>query len=84
MRLERALRHGRHTPVASPVDADLLLVNTCGFIDAAKEESTEVIAELDRTRRPDQQLYVLGCLTPFVIPIERSSNNSNNLAGVTI
>ena len=39
MRLEHALRTGRHTGVDAPEDADLLVVNTCGFIDAAKDES---------------------------------------------
>ena len=63
MRLERALRHARHQATASADEADLLLVNTCGFIDDAKDESLEVIAELDAARRPDQQIYVLGCLT---------------------
>ncbi|MYI83520.1 MAG: 30S ribosomal protein S12 methylthiotransferase RimO, partial [Chloroflexi bacterium] len=63
MRLERALRHARHQATASVDEAELLLVNTCGFIDDAKDESLEVIAELDAERRPDQQLYVLGCLT---------------------
>ncbi|MDA0366404.1 MAG: 30S ribosomal protein S12 methylthiotransferase RimO [Chloroflexi bacterium] len=63
MRLEQALRAGRHISVDTPVDADLLLVNTCGFIDAAKDESLAVVRELDAERRPDQQLYVVGCLT---------------------
>ncbi len=63
MRLEQALRAGRHTPVREPGDADLLLVNTCGFIDAAKDESIEVVRGLDESRRAGQQLYVVGCLT---------------------
>jgi ribosomal protein S12 methylthiotransferase len=63
MRLEQALRQGRHVAVAEPEAADLLLVNTCGFIDAAKEESVAVVRELDAARRPDQQLYVIGCMT---------------------
>jgi ribosomal protein S12 methylthiotransferase len=63
MRLEQALRGGRHMAVAEPGEADLLLVNTCGFIDAAKDESIEVVRELDATRRDGQQLYVVGCLT---------------------
>lgn len=63
MRLERALRNGRHVAVASPDDADLLLVNTCGFIDAAQDESIAVVQELDAARRPGQRLYVVGCLT---------------------
>jgi ribosomal protein S12 methylthiotransferase len=63
MRLEQALRGGRHMAVAEPGEADLLLVNTCGFIDAAKDESIEVVRELDAARRDGQQLYVVGCLT---------------------
>jgi ribosomal protein S12 methylthiotransferase len=63
MRMERALRSARHTAVASPEDADVLVVNTCGFIDAAKDESVEVLRALDANRRPGQQLYVVGCMT---------------------
>jgi ribosomal protein S12 methylthiotransferase len=63
MRLESALRNARHAPVDAPEDADLLLVNTCGFIDAAKDESVEVTRELDELRRPGQLLYVIGCMT---------------------
>lgn len=63
MRLERALRNGRHRAVATPEEADLLLVNTCGFIDDAKDESVGVVRALDEARRPDQQLYVVGCMT---------------------
>ncbi|GMU41921.1 MAG: ribosomal protein S12 methylthiotransferase RimO [Chloroflexota bacterium] len=63
MRLEAALRGGRHTAVADPAEADLLLVNTCGFIDAAKDESIETVRDLDANRREGQQLVVVGCLT---------------------
>ena len=73
MRLERALRNGRHAPVAEPGDADLVLVNTCGFIDAAKQESIEVVSELDRNRPADQQLYVVGCMTQIAEEEVRSA-----------
>ena len=63
MRLERALRNGRHVAVDTADAADLLLVNTCGFIDAAKEESVGVVRALDEARKPGQQLYVVGCMT---------------------
>src|SRR5262245_20961931 len=63
MRVERALRNGRHVAVETPDAADLLLVNTCGFIDAAKDESVEVVRALDEQRKPGQQLYVVGCMT---------------------
>ena len=67
MRLERALRNGRHLPVAVPADADLLFVNTCGFIDAAKDESVDVIRELSESRRSDQKLYAIGCMTEIAV-----------------
>ena len=63
MRLEQALRTGRHRAVTTPEEADLLVVNTCGFIDAAKDESVDVVRQLDAARRPDQKLYVVGCMT---------------------
>ena len=63
MRLEQALRTGRHIAVTAPEDADLLVVNTCGFIDAAKDESVQVVRDLDNSRRADQKLYVVGCMT---------------------
>src|SRR5438445_3274303 len=50
-----------------PEDADVLVVNTCAFIDSAKEESIEAILEADQHRgltgRPDQKLVVSGCMS---------------------
>jgi ribosomal protein S12 methylthiotransferase len=63
MRLEQALRNGGHRAVDAPSDADLVLVNTCGFIDAAKDESVAVVRELEATRHEGQRLYVVGCMT---------------------
>ncbi|MGC9326379.1 MAG: 30S ribosomal protein S12 methylthiotransferase RimO [Candidatus Hinthialibacter sp.] len=50
--------------VHDPEEADLLIVNTCGFIAPAKEESVDVILELCHLRRknPWQRLIVVGCL----------------------
>ena len=48
-------------------DADVLVVNTCAFIDSAKEESIDAILEahqhLGLNRRPDQKLIVSGCMS---------------------
>ena len=50
-----------------PEDADVLVVNTCAFIDSAKEESIEAILEAHQQRgltgRPDQKLVVSGCMS---------------------
>jgi ribosomal protein S12 methylthiotransferase len=48
-------------------DADVLVVNTCAFIDSAKEESIDAILEAHQqrglNRRPDQKLIVSGCMS---------------------
>jgi ribosomal protein S12 methylthiotransferase len=41
-------------------EADLLVVNTCGFIESAKQESIDAI--LAARQRPEQKLIVSGCL----------------------
>ncbi|MBN8526132.1 MAG: 30S ribosomal protein S12 methylthiotransferase RimO [Planctomycetes bacterium] len=43
--------------------ADLVLVNTCGFIEGAKQESIEHILKAARDRKPGAKLFVAGCLT---------------------
>jgi ribosomal protein S12 methylthiotransferase len=42
--------------------ADTVVVNTCAFIDPAKEESTHAILEQAAQKQPGQQLIVAGCL----------------------
>lgn len=46
-----------------PDDANVLIVNTCGFIGAAKQESIDVLNELAANKRDDQLLIAAGCLT---------------------
>lgn len=52
---------------ADAAEADVLVVNTCAFIDSAKEESIEAILEAHQERgltsRPDQKLIVSGCMS---------------------
>ena len=44
-------------------EADVIIVNTCGFIDAAKEESLNTVMTLDSNRRDDSLLVMAGCLS---------------------
>jgi len=49
--------------VNDPAKADVLFVNTCGFIESAKEESIEAILEMAQYKKgTDKKLYVTGCL----------------------
>jgi len=43
--------------------SDVIIVNTCGFIDAAKEESINTILNLHDIRKKNSLLVVSGCLT---------------------
>jgi ribosomal protein S12 methylthiotransferase len=43
-------------------DADLVVVNTCAFIEAAREESIETVLDLAQRRRSDARLVVTGCM----------------------
>src|SRR5450631_1144037 len=55
--------HG-HELTPRPEEADVIVVNTCSFIDPAKQESVDTIlemAEFKRTGRA-QRLVVAGCL----------------------
>lgn len=46
---------------AAPDEADFIIVNTCGFIDAAREESRAVLQELAQDKRAGQHLIAAGC-----------------------
>jgi ribosomal protein S12 methylthiotransferase len=47
----------------TPEEAGVLIVNTCGFIGPAKEESLRVLGELAERKQDDQLLIAAGCLT---------------------
>jgi ribosomal protein S12 methylthiotransferase len=49
--------------VEDPSRANVLIVNTCGFIGPAKEESISVLRELAEGKRKSQILIAAGCLT---------------------
>jgi ribosomal protein S12 methylthiotransferase len=41
----------------------VVIVNTCGFIDSARQESVDTLLELGHAKRPGQKLLATGCLT---------------------
>lgn len=49
--------------VDDPARANVLIVNTCGFISPAKEESLSVLRELAEGKKRNQVLIAAGCLT---------------------
>jgi ribosomal protein S12 methylthiotransferase len=57
-------QQGGHTLTSNPAEADVLVVNTCAFIDSAKEESVNTILELAEFKKTGvcKRLVVTGCL----------------------
>ena len=49
--------------VGDPEAAEVLIVNTCGFINSAKQESIEALRELAAIKRADQMVIAAGCLS---------------------
>jgi ribosomal protein S12 methylthiotransferase len=47
---------------SSPDRASVLVVNTCGFIESARQESIDTLRDLARRKRPGQLLIAAGCL----------------------
>ena len=61
--MAQLLEHDGYRLVSEPQQAGILVVNTCGFIGAAREESYSVLHDMAQAKRPDQILIAAGCLT---------------------
>ena len=47
---------------SNPDESDILIINTCGFIESAKKESIEEILKLSKLKGRNKKLLVFGCL----------------------
>jgi len=61
--MAQLLERGGYRAASVPEKAEVLIVNTCGFIGPAKEESFQVLEELAAHKRKGQLLVAAGCLT---------------------
>ncbi|MDG2266652.1 MAG: 30S ribosomal protein S12 methylthiotransferase RimO [Candidatus Marinimicrobia bacterium] len=68
------LKNTQYDITESPDDADTIIINTCGFLDIAREESVDTILQAAELRRKGEieQLVVMGCLS------ERYHNDLKN------
>jgi ribosomal protein S12 methylthiotransferase len=63
--MAQLLDRAGYAGVREPGQADVLIVNTCGFIDPARQESLEALRDLVSDKRPGQVLVAAGCLSQF-------------------
>ncbi|MBV9324619.1 MAG: 30S ribosomal protein S12 methylthiotransferase RimO [Chloroflexi bacterium] len=60
--MEQLLLASGHVRASDRGSADVLIVNTCGFIESAKQESIDTLLQLGASKRHDQRLIATGCL----------------------
>ncbi len=78
-----ATQHGLDI-VADPTDADVIVVNTCAFIESAKEESVDALLDMARLRKNGRlkRLVSAGCLSQrFGEDLAREMPEIDNLLG---
>ena len=70
-KLSVLLGEAGYRTAGSPVEAEVVMVNTCAFIEEARRESVETILELAEARQPGARLVVLGCMAQrFGVEVE--------------
>src|SRR3954453_23976905 len=75
-----------HEPPHHPDQADVLVVNTCSFIDPAKKESVDTILEMAEYKRVGRakKLIVAGCLVErYRAQIRREMPEADAVIGTT-
>jgi ribosomal protein S12 methylthiotransferase len=91
------LAHAGFVSAPAAEEAEVVMVNTCAFVEAARRESVDAILEAAQCRAPGARLIVLGCLAQryqgelaavlpeadAVIPIERYGDLVDRLAALT-
>ncbi len=71
-----------YNAVEDPNKADVLIVNTCGFLQAAKDESIETLQELASIKKKNQLLIAAGCMAQrFGSEVTRQVNGLDGLIG---
>ena len=64
-------------------ESDLIIINTCGFINAAKEESLNTVFELHSKRKKDSLLVMAGCLSErYKDELQKELNEVDIFTGV--
>ncbi len=61
-KIQSMLGTSGYVDALTPESADVVMVNTCGFIEDARRESVETILDLASAKRDDARLVVIGCM----------------------
>lgn len=61
--MTQLLHQDGYHPVETPQNAEVIIVNTCGFIAPAREEAYQILEEMANIKQKGQLLIAAGCLT---------------------
>jgi len=61
--IAQVLNNNNMIGVGVPEEAEIMIVNTCGFINSAKQESIDVLRELVDLKKGNQMVIAAGCLS---------------------
>jgi len=61
-KIEARIDAAGYRRASSPDEADVVMVNTCAFIEAARRESIDAVLDHAASKRPGARLVVLGCM----------------------
>lgn len=80
--ISEMLLQASYNGVNDPRRADVLIVNTCGFLQAAKDESIQALQELAQLKRKGQLLIAAGCMAQrFGSEVARQVKGLDGLIG---
>jgi ribosomal protein S12 methylthiotransferase len=82
-KVEAMLAEAGYAKAFSPEVADVVMVNTCAFIEDARRESVETILELQNAKRPEARTVVLGCMAQrFGVEVEKALPEVDSVLGL--
>ena len=82
-KLEAMLAEAGYLPAGGVGDADVVMVNTCAFIEDARRESVETILEVQDARREGARTVVLGCMAQrFGVDVEQALPDVDAVLGL--
>jgi ribosomal protein S12 methylthiotransferase len=82
-KVQAMLAEAGYVAADSPGDADVVMVNTCAFIEDARRESVETILGLQGAKRPDARTVVLGCMAQrFGVEVEQALPEVDSVLGI--
>jgi ribosomal protein S12 methylthiotransferase len=82
-KLQAMLAEAGYLVADSPAAADVVMVNTCAFIEDARRESVETILGLQEEKRADARTVVLGCMAQrFGVEVEQALPEVDSVLGL--